>query len=123
MSQEDGDEAKQVHGIYSGHIACLVSGYDHWQWTAHFSIDTWFDEDESVHDQVILSDDDLEDGRVCNLELDPRSSGQDDARMPYWYPRVWFLRIFGIRLAQIRDEWEDICLHMGQIIEREVYSP
>ncbi|KXH42105.1 hypothetical protein CNYM01_05764 [Colletotrichum nymphaeae SA-01] len=119
MPQEDGDETN-VHGIYSGHIACLVSGHDHWQWTAHFCIDTWFDEDEGINDQVTRHYNDLEDGWGSDLEPDPCSAGLDDARKPYWYPRVWFLRTFGIRITQIRDEWEAICFHIGQSIEREV---
>ncbi|KXH47346.1 hypothetical protein CSIM01_05283 [Colletotrichum simmondsii] len=111
---ENGEET-QVHGIYSGHVACLVSGYDYWRWTAHFAIDTWFDEDEGINDQVTRYDNDREDG----FEWDPCSGGQDDARRPLWYPRVWFLRIFGIRLDQIKDEWESIALHLGQSIDRE----
>ncbi|KAK1513844.1 hypothetical protein CABS01_07250 [Colletotrichum abscissum] len=57
----------------------------------------------------------LEDG----VEWDPCSGGQDDARKPFWFPRIWFLRIFGIRLDQIKDEWESICLHLGQNLDRQ----
>ncbi|KAL4406856.1 hypothetical protein CABS03_11295 [Colletotrichum abscissum] len=53
------------------------------------------------------------------VEWDPCSGGQDDARKPFWFPRIWFLRIFGIRLDQIKDEWESICLHLGQNLDRQ----
>ncbi|KAK1675422.1 hypothetical protein BDP55DRAFT_632109 [Colletotrichum godetiae] len=115
MPPGNGDEGDHVHGIYSGHIACAVSGHDHWRWTAYFAIDTWFDENEGMNEQVTRYDNDREDG----FEWDPCSEGQDDAKKPHWYPRIWFPRIFGIRLDQIKDEWESICLHLGQNLDRE----
>ncbi|KAI3558967.1 hypothetical protein CABS02_01007 [Colletotrichum abscissum] len=116
MPHEEGDEGDDVHGLYSGHIACSVSGHDYWRWTAHFAIDTWFDETNGINDQVTRYENDREDG----VEWDPCSGGQDDARKPFWFPRIWFLRIFGIRLDQIKDEWESICLHLGQNLDRQV---
>ncbi|KAK1515866.1 uncharacterized protein CCOS01_13064 [Colletotrichum costaricense] len=115
MPPEEGDEGDDVHGLYSGHIACSVSGHDYWRWTAHFAIDTWFDETNGINDQVTRYENDREDG----VEWDPCSGGQDDARKPFWFPRIWFLRIFGIRLDQIKDEWESICLHLGQNLDRQ----
>ncbi|KAL0766962.1 hypothetical protein CaCOL14_010533 [Colletotrichum acutatum] len=114
----DGDKANQVHGIYSGHIACLVSGHDYWRWTAHSCIDTWFDQDEGINEQVIRYANDMQDGRGCDFDPDPCSGGHDASKL-YWHPRIWFLRMFSFRLAQIKDEWESVCFHLGQSLERE----
>ncbi|KAE9571271.1 hypothetical protein CGMCC3_g12526 [Colletotrichum fructicola] len=101
----------KVHGVYSGHIGCMIMGYDQSRWTAHFAIDTWFDECEDAQDKVMRYQYHIEEG----MEVDPLSCGKDDANMPIWHPRAYFLRIMGIRLEQVRDEWELIRqnLHNG----------
>ncbi|KAF3806868.1 hypothetical protein GCG54_00007118 [Colletotrichum gloeosporioides] len=101
----------KVHGVYSGHIGCMIMGYDQSRWTAHFAIDTWFDECEDAQDKVMRYQYHVEEG----MEVDPLSCGKDDANMPIWHPRAYFLRIMGIRLEQVRDEWELIRqnLHNG----------
>ncbi|KXH31009.1 hypothetical protein CSAL01_12923 [Colletotrichum salicis] len=109
-------DQEAVHGIYSGHIACSIIGYDQNRWTAHFAIDTWFDGGCGINDQVTRYDNDRSDG----METDPCSGGRDDAHRPICSPRLWFLRIMGIRLEQLKDEWESVCHHVSRGITRKV---
>ncbi|KAL3293589.1 transcription factor SEF1 [Colletotrichum asianum] len=92
----------KVHGIYSGHVGFLVTGYDQWRWTAILATDTWFNTGECVTDKVERYQFDLEDGML----LDPLGGGQDDATKPIWEPRAYFLRIVLLRIGQVADEWE-----------------
>ncbi|KAK2730778.1 hypothetical protein CKAH01_09401 [Colletotrichum kahawae] len=101
-STEDESTQMKVHGIYSGHVGCLITGYDQWRWTTILSIDTWFNTGECVTDKVERYQFDLEDG----MQVDPLSGGQDDATKPIWEPRAYFLRIMVPRLVQVADEWE-----------------
>ncbi|KAL0933848.1 uncharacterized protein CTRU02_210647 [Colletotrichum truncatum] len=101
MSSLATSESSEVHGIYAGHVACMVSGRDKWRWTAHLAIDTWFDMDEDIPGKVMRYHYDLEES---GIELDPLSCGNDDAKLPILDPRTYFLRIVGIRFSHIKGE-------------------
>ncbi|KAL3293612.1 arginine-tRNA ligase, partial [Colletotrichum asianum] len=91
-----------VHGLYSGHIAYMITGFDQNRWTAHFAVDTWFEESDDGQDRVMRYEDDLEYG----IEFDPLSCGRNDARKPIWHPRAYFLEVIQNRLEHVKDEWE-----------------
>ncbi|KAI8276816.1 hypothetical protein K4K60_007451 [Colletotrichum sp. SAR11_57] len=102
--------APKVCGIYSGHVGCLITGYDQWRWTAIMFIDTWFNTGEGAIDKVERYQFDLDDGML----LDPLGGGQDDAEKPIWEPRAYFLRVMSLRLGHLADEWELIRSNLEQ---------
>ncbi|KAI8262557.1 hypothetical protein K4K58_000533 [Colletotrichum sp. SAR11_239] len=79
--------------------------------TLEFHLPLRFDECEDAQDKVMRYQYHVEEG----MEVDPLSRGKDDVNMPIWHLRAYFLRIMGIRLEQVRDEWELIRknLHNG----------
>ncbi|TDZ36447.1 hypothetical protein CTRI78_v011309 [Colletotrichum trifolii] len=93
---------EHVCGIYSGHAACSIIGYDQHRWTAHFAIDTWFEECKDFRDKVPRHQQDFEAG----MQFDPLSGGVADANMPIWNPRAYFFTVVTNRLQLIKDEWD-----------------
>lgn len=119
MSGTGETSKSSVHGIYSGHIGCMIVGYDQWRWTAHLAVDTWFETSEDVEGKVERYQYDLENGMV----LDPLTCGKDDATKPIWHPRAYFLRVMALRLSQVKDEWELVLQHLDTGVSRLVSCP
>ncbi|KAI3398865.1 hypothetical protein diail_8374 [Diaporthe ilicicola] len=101
--------------IYEAQISVLVTGVDHWSWTAYAFIDTYYKgtgNRESVEYYV---------EQVEQVEYgpkpDPLTEGQYDAEPPVWRPREYFLRVLECRVKQVKREWHNTVFCILQRIE------
>jgi hypothetical protein len=92
-SESQGQEPKEVWGILEGQTSCVVAGSDDWRWVGYGFVDTEID--GFLTD---LSKDDL--------SFDIIAAGELEANIPIWKPRDYWLKLFEIRIEQVRREWE-----------------
>lgn len=101
--------------ICEAQISVLVTGVDHWSWTAFVFVDTYYKgayNQESVEhyvDQVQLG-----------ASLDPLTEGQYEAEPPVWMPREYFLRILESRVKQVKREWHNTVFRILQRSDPQV---
>jgi len=88
------------HSLYEAKISVAVAGIDCSAWIAYGLVDTYFESDESV--------DRYHQWKGCQGRADPLADGQIDANNPIWTPREYFLKVFEIRINQVRKEWRRI---------------
>ena len=86
-------EPKEVWGIHQAQTSCVVTGSDDWRWVGYGFVDTEID--GFLTD---LSKDDL--------SFDQIAAGELKANIPIWRPRDYWLKVFEIRIEQVRKEWE-----------------
>jgi hypothetical protein len=83
-------------------FSLVISGLDDRHWTAYAFVDRDFDKDEDL---------DM-DFSYRGIQEDPIASDCGpyiiDANMPIWDPRVYFLRIFEIRIRLVCKEWASL---------------
>jgi len=90
---------KEKDGIYETQISFVISGPDNGQWVAYAFVDTNFDDSD-------LEDEDFSyEGFQKDLIA---SNGELDANFPIRNPRLYFLRIWKVRMAQVLREWQRI---------------
>jgi hypothetical protein len=92
-SDSQDQEPKEVWGIHEAQTSCVVTGWDDWRWVGYGFIDTEID--GFLTD---LSKDDL--------GFDQIAAGKLEANIPIWGPRDYWLKVFEIRIEQVRKEWE-----------------
>jgi hypothetical protein len=92
-SESQNQEPKEVWGIHEGQISCVVAGSDDWRWIGYGFIDTEIDGF-------------LTDLSEVDLSFDVIAAGGLEANIPIWRPRDYWLKIFEIRIEQVRKEWE-----------------
>lgn len=106
--------------IYEAQISVLVTGVDHWSWTAFAFVDTYYkgaENDESVEHYLEQVE------QVQNVpRFDPLTKGQYDAELPVWRPREYFLRVLETRVKQVKQEWHNTVFCILQRIEPHVGS-
>jgi hypothetical protein len=88
------------HSLYEAKISVAVAGIDCSAWIAYGLVDTYFESDESV--------DRYHQWKGRQGRADPLADGQIDANNPIWTPREYFLKVFEIRINQVRKEWRRI---------------
>lgn len=127
-------EDNEFDCIYEVQISVLVTGVDHWSWTAFAFVDTYYkrttNEDPSA-DPVNNS----EEGSPWNQEspefyhqqfkdaqvnLDPLTGGEYEAEPPTWKPREYFLKVLRSRVRQVNNEWHNTVFRVLQKIEPQV---
>lgn len=103
------DKLHKEYFLYEAQISVAVTGIDDSVWVAYGFVDTYFGSEESVdrYDQWK--------GRRLGRP-DPLAAGQIDANSPIWTPREYFIRVFEIRINQVRREWYFII----DVVENEV---
>jgi hypothetical protein len=100
--------------LYEAQISCVVAGTDHWRWVAYGFVDNYFDPTEEGKEtlQSYHEDGELEEG----MRADPFTYGIDDADNPIQDPRQYFLRVFQIRIEQVKSEWHQVVANLQQSI-------
>jgi hypothetical protein len=102
----------RCHSLYEAKISVAVAGIDRSVWIAYGFVDTYFESDESV--------DRYHRWKGRRGWADPLADGQIDADNPIWTPREYFLKVFEIRINQIRKEWHWIIDKMEDEVEQYV---
>ncbi|KAI1419347.1 hypothetical protein F5Y12DRAFT_789156 [Xylaria sp. FL1777] len=88
--------------IYEAQISCLVAGLDDSSYIGYAFVDTYHDgpnSDESVKEYHEKSN------TPGHYSMDPLSGGMLQADRPLWSPRIYFLRVFELRIEQVKEEW------------------
>jgi hypothetical protein len=91
MSEPQDPKSKEVWGIHEAQTSCVITGSDEWRWVGYGFIDTEID--------GFLTDKD-------DLSFDQIAAEEIDATKPIWRPRGYWLKVFEIRIEQVRKEWE-----------------
>jgi hypothetical protein len=91
------ETAQLFDHIYEAQVSVMVTGLDHWFWTAYCFADVYFKGQE--HNE-----------RVQQYHInhrDPHSGGKFDLHPPIWDPREYFLRTLVSRMEQVKQEWNN----------------
>jgi hypothetical protein len=92
--------------MHEAQITFLICGSDDQRWAAYAFDDTRFDE-EDFGDEIFSYE---------GVQDDPIARGKIDANLPIGDPREYFLMIFDIRLAQVREEWK----YLVRMVDRSI---
>lgn len=98
---------KKVWGMYEAHFSCVVTGSDEWRWVAYGFVDTEID--------GILHESSKDD-----LKRDQIASGVLEADIPFWRPRDYWLKVFEIRIEQVKIQWEYLISKVRLGVDRYV---
>ena len=93
-------QGEEVYGIYESNVAFVCCGSDNQRWTGYSFVDGHPDSVEEELGELISP------GK--GLHHDPISDGMLPADKPLWDPREYFLKIYTIRIVQVRDAWEPL---------------
>ncbi|KAK2601845.1 hypothetical protein QQS21_004628 [Conoideocrella luteorostrata] len=89
--------------LYESQISCVIAGPDRWRWVAYGFVDTRFDTDPGKKESVYSIHEDL---ISKGAHMDPFTRGELEAEHPIQDPMEYFLKVFRIRLLQVRREWK-----------------
>jgi hypothetical protein len=103
-------ESREIWGIHEAQISCVVAGSDDWRWVGYGFVDTEID--GFLTD---LSKDDL--------GLDQIAAGNLEANIPIFKPRDYWLKVFEIRIEQVRKEWEYLIYKVERSVNQYVCGP
>lgn len=94
-----GRQHSEKDGLCEAQISFVICGPDDGQWVAYAFVDTKFD-DNDLEDEDFLYE---------GFQPDPiASNGEVDANFPIRNPRLYFLKVWKIRMVQIIKEWQQI---------------
>jgi hypothetical protein len=96
-------------------MSVIVTGIDHWVWTAIGCFETYFGSEDSVdrYDQMKGRRNNGRPGRA-----DPLAAGQINAHEPIWTPREYFLKVLQVRVSQVLRGWNLIGSKMEEEVKR-----
>ena len=100
-------EPKEVWGIHQAQTSCVVTGSDDYRWVGYGFVDTEID--GFLTD---LSKDDL--------GFDQITAGKLEANISISKPRDYWLKVFEIRIEQVRKEWEYLIYKVQRSVNRYV---
>jgi hypothetical protein len=104
--------------LYEAQISCVVAGSDEWRWIAYCFVDTYFDVAEEAKETVQSYHEDSLGPE--GMRTDPLAYGVVDADNPIQDPRDYFLRVFQIRIKQVKREWQQVVAKMQQSVREYV---
>ena len=96
--------------LYQAQISCVITGPDRWRWVAYCFVDVYYETEGKETVSQYYEDSMGEDG----LRTDPLTLGCVDADTPIRDPREYFLKVFWIRLNQVRREWQRVVERLSQ---------
>ena len=102
--------SKSHYWLSEAQISIVVTGIDHWVWTAYGFVDTYFGSTETVDDYHKLK------GRSGG-RADPLAAGRLNGDEPIWTPREYFLTVARIRMQKVLKEWNRIVRTVKKEIE------
>ena len=104
------------YSIYEAQISFVVTGIDHWVWTAYAIVDS-VGSKESVngYDRMNQSP-----GATLMGRPDPLAVGQTSTTDTIWTPREYFLKVVEIRIRQVLREWHFIVDKVENQVEQYV---
>lgn len=113
--------------IYEVQTSILVTGVDHWSWTAYGFIDTYYKNTQtgtwSSDQESTMNQESVEyytEQCVVGVSPDPLTAGQYDAEPPVWTPREYFLRVLESRVKQVNREWHNTVFRVLRRFESQV---
>jgi hypothetical protein len=113
--QTNNSQEKRVATLYESQFSLTICGPEDSRWVAYGFVDRVSD-DES-------DDEESPPPYGQDLLLDPISDGHLDVNRPIWDPRIYFLRIFQIRIRKIKKEWENVIYELrSSILQRHSLS-
>ncbi|KIX00328.1 uncharacterized protein Z518_10467 [Rhinocladiella mackenziei CBS 650.93] len=86
--------------IYEAQISCVLAGFDEWRWVAYCFVDSYYDGEDG---ETVLQ---YHRDRMNGMHADPLEHGNADAEKPIEKAREFFLKVFRIRIDQVKSEWE-----------------
>ena len=95
--------------IHEAQLSVMVTGLDHWFWTAYCFSDIYFKDQDHIEQLSTLA-------RPLN-PLDPHSCGKFSLNQPIWDPRHYFLRTLSCRMEQVKQEWNNTVFQLFEDIE------
>jgi len=93
----------EVWGIHEAQISVVVTGSDDWRWVGYGFIDAEID--------GVLAESSSDD-----LLFDQIAAGALEVDFPIWRPRDYWLKVFELRIGQVRKEWDDLAHKLEQSI-------
>ncbi|KAF2194232.1 hypothetical protein K469DRAFT_651442 [Zopfia rhizophila CBS 207.26] len=109
ISKSQEQEPKNTWGIIEAQISCVITGSDEWRWVGYSFVDAEID--------GFLTDLFEED-----LSFDQIACRALPTDMPIWRPRDYWLRVFEIRIEQVRKEWEYLIYKVELSVNQYVRS-
>jgi hypothetical protein len=100
----------EVWSLHEAQISCTITGTNDMRWVGYGFVDA------EVDDYLDLPKTD----RSFDLSLDPMAASELDLNNSIWTPRDYFLKVFEIRMEQIRKEWECIVQKVELDVKRYV---
>jgi hypothetical protein len=114
-SESQAQQPAEVWGIQEAQISFVVTGSSDWEWAAYAFVDAEVD-----GSPIEASESDLSFDQIVG-------SGHLDAHRPIWRPREYFLKVFEIRIEQVRMEWERLIhkveLGVNQYVRGRIQNP
>ncbi|KAH7318922.1 hypothetical protein BKA65DRAFT_92330 [Rhexocercosporidium sp. MPI-PUGE-AT-0058] len=114
-SQDSTTTAKH-YWLHEAQISIVVTGVNHWVWTAYGFVDTYFGSKGTVEDYENLTG-------VHGEREDPLTAGGRCGAEPIWMPREYFLTVIEFRTQKVLKEWNQIVTVVTETVEgsREEY--
>lgn len=108
------DKTKWI--MYESQSSLVITGSNEMQWTGYALSDHYFDAENPL-DEVFSYSGIQEDPIAWSTELDGLMV---DANNPVWNPRVYFLIMLEIRIAQVVQEWTYLIRNVEVYVTKHV---
>lgn len=99
--------------LFDAQTTIAVCGSDHTRWITYYFDDAYFGDDDEMENaiDVTVTGDQEEDGIDLYMSVKDDLTvltGTVDTNISLWNPREYFVKVCYIRMALIRNEWQNI---------------